>query len=217
MYHTVTTNAEKRMTCGIYAIFDSATDECLYVGQSLSVEERWRRHLNDLRNGNHSRKDFIDWFKNNDEDPNSLRFEIKEICPNTDSAKNSAEIRWFNALQPKFYGFEPGMNFKWRHSEETKRKIGAASKGVTLHKYVCKSCNRDFLNRHLNRLYCSKKCADKRSCIEINDDLHLQMKKLYEVDRMTMKAISIELGISDATVHKLMVKFDIPRRARGSR
>lgn len=206
------------MTCGVYAIFDSSNDVCLYVGQSAYIEDRWKRHLNDLRNGNHSRKDFITWFKNQEENVESMYFQILEECDNTDEAKNSTEIKWFKALTPKFFGFEPGMNFKWSHSAETIQKLrDAAPKGRTMHTFVCKSCSNSFTSRRLNMLYCSRECLKKPRCIEVNDELRIRMKNLYEVDRMTMKAMSVELGVSDAMVHKLMVLFDIPRRSRGSK
>lgn len=205
------------MTCGIYAIFDASTDECLYVGQSSTIERRWKRHIINLRNGNHPRKDFVEWFESHNKQSDSLRFETLESCEDVDETRNRIEMLWFEKLEPKFYGDEPGVNYKWKHSEETKRKIGEALKGRKMYDYICKVCKNDFSHHRLNRSYCSRACTNKRSCIEINEDLRLMMKKLYEVDRMTMKAISIELGISDATVHKLMVKFDIPRRARGSR
>lgn len=206
------------MTVGIYGIFDSETDECLYVGQSAYIEDRWKRHLNDLRNGNHSRKEFITWFKNHGENVESLNFKILEKCNNTDEAKNSTEMKWFEALTPKFYGFEPGMNFKWSHSAETIEKLrNSARRGRTMHNFTCKSCSKDFTSRRLKMLYCSRECFKQVRCIEVNEDLRIRMKNLYEVERMTMKAMSVELGISDAMVHKLMVILDIPRRSRGSK
>lgn len=33
------------MTVGVYGIFDSKTNECLYIGMSKNIELRWKNHL----------------------------------------------------------------------------------------------------------------------------------------------------------------------------
>lgn len=223
MYHTVAIKyGEHRMTCGAYGIFDTETKECLYVGQSATIESRWKRHLIDLRNGNHLRKDFISWFKNHGENAESMDFRILELCENTDQAKNLAEIKWYTILNPKFSGQTPGENYKWSHSEETKRKISAslrssiAQRPSTTYELTCKFCLKNFSSKRQKAIYCSRICFnDDLVTIEVTEELEFRMRKLYEVDRMTMKQMSFELGFSDATVHKLMVIFGITRRGRG--
>lgn len=218
MYHTVTIKyGERRMTCGAYGIFDAETKECLYVGQSATIEDRWKRHLIDLRNGNHLRKDFISWFKNHGENAESMDFRILELCENTDKAKNLAEIKWYTILNPKFAGQIPGENYKWSHSEETRRKISASSRKAKIHNLTCKFCTNDFGSRRRTQVYCSQTCfRDDQASIIVTEELGVRMRKLYEIDKMSMKEMSFELGFSDATVHKLMVNFGIARRPRGT-
>jgi hypothetical protein len=205
------------MSCGAYGIFDAETQECLYVGQSATIESRWKRHLIDLRNGNHLRKDFISWFQDHDEDSESMDFRILELCENTDKAKNSVEMKWFAILEPRFSGQIPGENYKWSHSEETRRKISASSRKAKIHNLTCKFCTNNFSSRRRTQVYCSQICfRDDQVSIIPTEELGVRMRKLYEIDKMSMKEMSFELGFSDATVHKLMVVFGIARRSRGT-
>lgn len=34
---------------GVYGIFDSANEECLYIGQSTNLLLRWKRHVQGLK------------------------------------------------------------------------------------------------------------------------------------------------------------------------
>ena len=112
------------MTVGIYGIFDSETDECLYVGMSsVSVEKRFKQHLKNLRNGNHPRKDFVEWFHNNSGQPELVVFRILEECENNETVLNTLEIKWFNELKPKYFGKQPSLNEVWERSEESKKKV----------------------------------------------------------------------------------------------
>ena len=43
------------MTVGIYGIFNAETDECLYVGMSKNIEQRWSSHLKELKSKRHKR------------------------------------------------------------------------------------------------------------------------------------------------------------------
>lgn len=113
------------MTVGIYGIFDSETDECLYVGMSKSIEERWRHHLKELRSKKHKRKDFVKWFHDNGAQQELLSFRVLEECEHDEKILNLAEIKWFNALLPKYYGKKPSENERWTISEETRQKISA--------------------------------------------------------------------------------------------
>ena len=72
--------------CGVYAIFDSSTNECLYVGQSSNVLLRFKKHLYLLKSRKH-RKDFVAWFEDRNFDAKAIRFEIMEICDNEDNIK----------------------------------------------------------------------------------------------------------------------------------
>lgn len=125
--------------CGIYGIFDSKTKECLYVGQSTNIVKRWMKHKNKLMNETH-RKDFVEWFKNKNNDLNSIKFIILEeiifseenkvedffnsgLEMNLEEKLNKTEIKWFNLLHPRFYGKVPSLNEKWKHSENSRNNI----------------------------------------------------------------------------------------------
>ena len=116
------------MTVGIYGIFDAETDECLYVGCSSNVEERYKQHLKHLKYRIHKRKDFVEWYHVNGAKPDLLIFRILEECENNDVSKNTLEIKWFSILNPKYYGQKPSLNNKMRHSEETRLKISNSMK-----------------------------------------------------------------------------------------
>lgn len=112
------------MVCGIYGIF-SREDECLYVGLSRDIGQRWRRHLNKLSAGTHPRAEFVEWFDSNG-GAEALVFRVLEEIPEdnvSDESLNLAEELWFNTLRPRFYGTIPSGANKWQHSEETKEKI----------------------------------------------------------------------------------------------
>ena len=116
------------MTIGIYGIFDTRNGDCLYIGQSKNIQDRWRSHRKRLLAGKHL-KDFTEWFKEQGSDISTLELRELEETINTDEAKNAAEIRWFDNLSPKFYGQVPSANKRgWEQAEETKQKISTSVK-----------------------------------------------------------------------------------------
>lgn len=108
--------------CGIYAIYDAKTNECLYVGQSKDVHMRWEQHVNRMRRG-YGLEAFIKWFAQHSYDKSALRFVLLEECANDDGIKNSLEMKWFKRLKPRFFGKEPSPNERWEMSEETRAAI----------------------------------------------------------------------------------------------
>lgn len=101
------------MTVGIYGIFDSETDECLYVGQSVNIERRWEQHKHSLQSKKHVRKDFVEWYHQNGAKKELITFRILEECSPTHDELNRLEINYFNSLKPKFFGVKPSENLKW--------------------------------------------------------------------------------------------------------
>lgn len=206
------------MTCGIYGLFDDETDECLYVGLSKDISGRWNGHLKELRNGNHRRTAFVVWFRENGNDPSAIRWTILEECEKSELNQN--EMKWTKILNPLFTGQKPGLNYTWDLSDATKKKISdSMQKYRKFYDFICPSCGETFTVSIKKRVYCSKSCARKgqseKRKITPAEDLSIRMRKLYEIDKMTMKEMSIVLGFSDATVHKFMVEFNIPRRVAG--
>lgn len=113
---------EDLKVCGIYGIFDTLTEECLYVGQSKNIYERRRSHFKRLRGERHL-KSFTEWFVSIGKDESRLDLRVLCRCLDNDDIKNKLEIFWFNELHPRFYGAVPSVNNRWSHSKETKRKI----------------------------------------------------------------------------------------------
>lgn len=149
------------MTVGIYGIFDSETDECLYVGMSKNIEVRWKQHIKELRGKRHKRKDFVEWFHNNGAHEELLFFRILEECEYDETVLNIAEIKWFNELSPKYYGKKPSLNEKWALSDETRKRQSEAARRILLtvsYEKVCKICKKDFVSQGPIAFYCSDKC-----------------------------------------------------------
>lgn len=139
------------MVAGIYGIFDAETNECLYVGQSGIISERWKQHLKKLKNKTHSRKDFVKWYYAKGAIPELIVFRILEKCDNNECSLNLAETKWFQSMKPKFYGKQPSLNESWTHSEKTKINISESVKNSLKNKIYlkkCKSCDKDFNEKH---------------------------------------------------------------------
>lgn len=111
------------MAVGIYGIFDNRNNECLYVGQSKQVTQRWKGHLAGLVNETHIRTEFIEWFVENNKDESILDFRLLEECVNDIDVKNEHEIKWFEILKPRFYARKPSKNDTWVFDEATRDKI----------------------------------------------------------------------------------------------
>lgn len=120
---------EDLKVCGVYGIFDTLTEECLYVGQSKNIYERRRSHFKRLRGERHL-KSFTEWFISIKKDESRLDLRVLCRCLDNDDIKNKLEIFWFNELRPRFYGAVPSINNRWSHSKETKKKI---SDGILSH------------------------------------------------------------------------------------
>lgn len=108
------------MTVGVYGIFDYRDDTCLYVGQSKNIEYRLKKHIVSLRSQRHDRPGFNHWFSDNGEQ--NIETRILEICENTPSAKNALEQKWFDELNPLFWGKNPSSRGVYGSGE--RRGIG---------------------------------------------------------------------------------------------
>ena len=201
------------MTVGIYGIFDSKTDECLYVGMSKNIEERWRSHLKELKSKRHKRKDFVEWYHSNGAVKELLSFKILEECELDEKLLNNAEIQWFNEMNPRYYGAKPSLNNKWTHSGETIEKIRQATlkryEGNTRldRKLICEYCGGIF--HHVkDPKYCSRKCRieyeNKRFDKQELTDKYNSGLSLHDLAK--------EYDCSYRTIHAYMVRHNIPRR-----
>lgn len=193
------------MTVGIYGLFDSETDECLYVGLSLDIEYRVKKHVSKLRARTHQRADFIQWWVEHGEDESSIEIKILEACE--ESNLNRKESYWFIELKPKFYGKEPSENEKWKHSEETKKKISKSlkiSKGGSLEDIdrMCPGCKNTFRSRRRNVKFCSISCVSKNS-LEKRSSYSNKALELHE-EGFSLREIAKEIGKSHVTVKNII-------------
>lgn len=114
------------MTVGVYRLIDRITGESLWIGQSVNLERRHRRHLSDLRNSTHSQQAFSDWYRESNRTSQDILMETLVICGPEDL--NSFEGFWFEQYPPRFYGQMPSASRKWYLSAETRAKMSKTHK-----------------------------------------------------------------------------------------
>lgn len=117
------------MNSGIYTI-TSLVDNKILVGQSISIKNRISQHKHALKNNLHDNKHLQSAY--NKYGHKNFVFEILILC--NEQYLFSEEHYWCNMLNthdPKFgYNIKPtNPNGCYRHSFETKLKIGKANKG----------------------------------------------------------------------------------------
>lgn len=203
------------MTVGIYGIFDSKTDECLYVGLSKNIEQRWHSHLKELKSKCHKRQDFVEWYHSNGAVKELLSFKILEECELDEKLLNSAEIKWFNKLLPKYYGKRPSISEKWKHSEETINKIKASRAKQKLPKdarilrnLICQNCEEVFHSKVKDPKYCSRKCRIEHENKRFDKQ---ELTGKYN-SGLSLHDLAKEYDCSYRTIHAYMVRHNIPRR-----
>lgn len=214
---------EDLKVCGIYGIFDTLTEECLYVGQSKNIYERKMSHFRRLRGERHL-KSFTEWFVSIGKDESRLDLRVLCRCLDNDDIKNKLEIFWFNELHPRFYGAVPSVNNRWSHSEETRKKIGESLAGrflasdyslfnkqgvisCKIYFYTCEMCNMVFSSkqkRHHSHIFCSQSCScSYNQSLKMDTLDYNKVKDLYE-SGVTQVKIAKMFGVSNATVSKFM-------------
>jgi group I intron endonuclease len=115
---------------GIYLITNLINSK-VYIGSAVRLKRRWIEHKNRLRSNTHHNQ-YLQraWVKYGEE---NFKFEIIQHCDKESLAFiETSLIKWFQASDEKFgYNIcDEGRNrLGAKHSEETKRKIGAAHKG----------------------------------------------------------------------------------------
>lgn len=115
------------MTIGIYKISHKYTGECLYVGQSANIEQRWTNHKKEIRTLRHRQKGLIDIYK-------TYGMKVFDFVVLEEVAKkdlNSRELFYFDQLTPQFYGQIPSEKNRYQQSEETRKKISDSLKART--------------------------------------------------------------------------------------
>ena len=106
--------------CGVYKITNNVNGK-VYIGQSVSIQTRWKEHRNSLRRGD-SRCTLLQraWNKHGEE---NFSFEILELC--TEDMLDEVEIMYINMYDScnNGYNIESGGNSNKRLSENTKELL----------------------------------------------------------------------------------------------
>lgn len=90
------------MTCGIYILYYETDDFQYYVGKSIDIEDRYKRHCSALRRGTHKNIRLKEGFSKYG-DPS---LGVLEVLPYNNSILFSKEITWI----AMFDSFHNGMN-----------------------------------------------------------------------------------------------------------
>ena len=113
---------------GIYMIKNSVTKK-VYIGQSIHVRERIKKHLWELKNNKHRNIHLQNAFNKYGID--SFLFGIVEKCPECNL--NEAEVFWISfyhsTSEEKGYNLLDGGGNNYHHSEESKQKISLSLMG----------------------------------------------------------------------------------------
>lgn len=113
------------MTSGVYVIAHKPTGNC-YVGSSVDVERRWKRHCADLRKGQHHS------YKLNVLCLSELAFSLVDVLEKNDLTEG--EQRWMDNLDAVKNGLNVCPNASTPSTlpktAEHKARIGAAHRGM---------------------------------------------------------------------------------------
>lgn len=115
------------MSSGVYRIVNRINGKS-YVGSAVNIRQRWRIHLSALRSGKGSRK-LLNAYRKYGED--SFELHPVELCDA--SQLICREQYWIDKLDTVRKGYntrpEAASQLGFRHSEETRKKIGEVQKG----------------------------------------------------------------------------------------
>lgn len=205
---------------GVYSI--TAPSGSIYVGMTCdSFASRWKTHRSELRRKVHKNKGLQS--AANKYGISNLVFEPLEVFDSllidaTLEAKIlSAEVRWwedFASQGRKLYNARPTGTGSVHHSSETKLKQSAAApnlgSGVVR---TCVACKVEYrtTRKWRSNVACSVECrAANRSSLTL-DPFRSEIEELYSSGK-TLHQIGEKFDVSYRTVHKFMVRYEIPRR-----
>lgn len=116
------------MNCGIYSILNLENGK-IYVGQSIDIFPRFKRHLYLLRNNKHPNNHLQKAFNKYGE--KSFKFNILENCSKKQLNNNEQWwIKYFKSnLKENGYNNTSGGDSNYIFSEESRKKMSYAQKG----------------------------------------------------------------------------------------
>ena len=118
---------EKLLKSGIYCIENLITNK-KYIGQSIDIENRWKKHITELNNQYHH-NDYLQkaWNKYG---KNNFGFYVLEYCNKEElNQKEDYYIQKYNTMDRKYgYNLKSGGQDHNFQTEEVKRKISESNK-----------------------------------------------------------------------------------------
>lgn len=140
---------QNEIKSGIYCIENLTTNK-KYIGQSIDIKDRWRRHISELNNNNHH-NDYLQkaWNKYGEYD---FEFYVLEYCDNSDL--NNKEIYYidlYNTMDREYgYNLKSGGQDHNYQCEEVRNKISEANKKIYQNSDLRKIRSIDALNQWSN-------------------------------------------------------------------
>lgn len=118
---------QDKLKSGIYCIENITTNK-KYIGQSIDINDRWRRHISELNHNSHH-NDYLQkaWNKYGDKD---FRFYVLEYCDKDELDKKEIYyIDFYNTTNRKYgYNLKSGGQYHNYQTEEVKIKISESNK-----------------------------------------------------------------------------------------
>lgn len=134
---------------GIYCIENIQTNK-KYIGQSVSIEDRWSKHMSELNNGLHH-NDYLQkaWNKYGKE---SFKFTVLEYCDiNKLNDRERYYIEYYDSMnRDKGYNLKSGGQDHIVYSEETKKKLSNSIRKSYLDSELIKVRSKDAIKQWSN-------------------------------------------------------------------
>lgn len=111
---------------GIYGIFESSSNRCLYIGQSINIHKRIISHRNAILNSYHPQKGLLKYANEERNELKGIEFTILCECEESDLFK--MEKYYFEKMSPKFFGQVPSENKKINPTKGTREKLSRSMK-----------------------------------------------------------------------------------------
>lgn len=210
------------MTCGIYCLYYETDDFQYYIGKSLNIEDRYKRHCRDLKSGLHSNLPLLKGYNLADLPSISI---IEEVDPSELSDKEIWWIKEFNSFKDGMNGTTGGEgasfgedNICALYDKETYIKIFKClaltdstpfkiSKELNVAHSVVKSISGGTKHSYLEKEYpieynlmLQKIGSRKHGTLDYNIEVYKRILQLLVYSDKTCEAISKELDVTTSIV-----------------